>query len=857
MSKSFSQNQARQNRQQNLWQQKWSLKTKAIIWALSISVLPVVAIGTATYYYGIDVITKKIPQVRQESGKSSKETELALEKQLSLLLTGAGVTAVLAGAIATFVVNRTITRIKNVAETTNSIKNKLRPDSEFTQVYIASNDELVMLERNISLFTQLLSILQQEKEAETDYSQLSLKITRWVRESFNEEDVLKTTSEEIRRALSLDRVTIFSFNSNSNGSFIAESVAPGLPKILGVTVSDPGFETSYIEKYQNGTIRTIDNIQKSDLTDADIELLKQFAVKSSLVAPIFKDKQLFALLIAHQCSRIRFWQQSEIDLFAQIAMQVGFALDYATVLEQVDTKANKAQLFIEITRRIRQSLNEEDVLKTTVEEVRKIVGSDRVLVYSFNADWSGIIIAESVVPGYPKVLRSEIEDPCFSKGYVQKYQSGRVQATNDIYQAGLTDCHINLLESFAVKANLVAPIIKDQQLFGLLIAHQCSRPRNWQQSEIDLFSQIAMQVGFALDHARLLQRIEAEAVQSQLLADIIRSIRQSLNEEDVLKTTVEEVRKLLSADRVLVYSFNANWSGTVIAESVVLTYPKILRAEIQDLSFGQAYVEDYQSGRVLAINNIYEIGLDSSEISLLESFGVKANLVAPIIKDQQLFGLLIAHQCSRPRNWQQSEIDLFAQIAIQVGFALDHARLLQRINAESMRSHLLINITRSIRQSLKEEDILKTTVEEVRKALSIDRVLIYSFYANWFGIIIAESVVPGYPKVLRSKIHDPCFTQTYVEKYQSGQVVAIKDIYQAGLTDCHINLLESFGVKANLVAPIIKDQQLFGLLIGHQCSAPRDWQQPEIDLFAQIAMQVGFTLDHARLLQAYQTAETN
>ncbi|MFN6558388.1 MAG: GAF domain-containing protein [Nostoc sp. ChiSLP01] len=857
MSKSFFQNRARRNRQQNLWQQKWSLKTKAIIWALSISVLPVVAIGTATYYYGIDVINKKIPQVKQESGKSLVEIQIALEKQLSLLLTAAGVTAVLAGAIATSVVNRTINRIKNVAETTNSIKNNLRPDSEFTQVYIANKDELVMLERNISLFTELLSVLREEKEAETDYSQLSIKITRWVRESFNEEDVLKTTSEEIRRALSLDRVTIFSFNSNFNGSFITESVAPGVPKILGVTVSDAGFETTYIEKYENGAIRAIDNIHKSDLTDADIELLEQFAVKSSLVAPIFKDKQLFALLIAHQCSRIRFWQQSEIDLFAQIGMQVGFALDYATVLEHVDTKANRAELFIEITRSIRQSLNEEDVLKTTVEEVRKVFSTDRVLIYTFNTDWSGIIIAESVVPGYPKVLRSEIEDPCFGNGYVQKYQSGRVQATNNIYQAGLTDCHINLLESFGVKANLVAPIIKDEQLFGLLIAHQCSRPRDWQQPEIDLFSQIAMQVGFALDHARLLQRIEAEGVQSQLLADIIRSIRQSLNEEDVLKTTVEEVRKLLSADRVLIYSFNSNWSGTVIAESVVLTYPKILRAEIQDLSFGEAYVEDYQSGRVLAINNIYELGLDDSDISLLESFGVKANLVAPIIKDEQLFGLLIAHQCSRPRNWQQSEIDLFAQIAIQVGFALDHARLLQRINAESTRSQLLMDITRSIRQSLKEEDILKTTVEEVRKALNIDRVLIYSFYANSFGIIIAESVVPGYPKVLRSKIHDPCFTQTYVEKYQSGQVVAINNIYQAGLAECHINLLESFSVKANLVAPIIKDEQLFGLLIGHQCSAPRDWQQPEIDLFAQIAMQVGFTLDHARLLEAYQIAETN
>ncbi|MEH2046534.1 GAF domain-containing protein [Nostoc sp.] len=857
MSQSFSQNQARQNRQQRLWQQKWSLKTKAIVWALSISVLPVVAIGTATYNYGINLINTEIPQVRQESAKNSTETELALQRQLSLLLIGMGVTAILAGAIAVFVVNRAISRVSKAAATSNIIKNQLRPDSEFTQSLIASQDELVMLESNINLFTEMLSGLQQQKEAEADYSQLSRKITRWVRESFNEEDVLKTTSEEIRKALSIDRVTIFCFNSNCNGTFIAESVAPGLPKMLGVTVSNTGFETGYIEKYQNGCIRAIDDIYQANLSDGDIELLEQFAVKSNLVAPIIKGKQLFGLLIAHQCSRLRFWQQSEINLFAHIAMQVGFALDYARLFKQVDSKADRAQVFIETTRSIRQSLNEEDVLKTTVEKVRKVLSTDRVLVYSFNANWVGTVIAESVVPGYPKVLRAEIQDICFAQGYVEKYQSGRVQATNNVYEADLTDCHINLLESFAVKANLVAPILKDEHLFGLLIAHQCSRPRDWQKPEIDLFAQIAMQVGFALDHARLLQRIDAEGVQSRLLADTIGSIRESLNEEDVLKTTVEEVRKVLSTDRVLVYSFNADWSGIVIAESVVLTYPKVLRAEIQDPCFGQGYVEEYQSGRVLAINNIYEVGLADCHIHLLESFAVKANLVAPIIKDKQLFGLLIAHQCSKPRDWQQSEIDLFAQIAMQVGFALDHARLLQRIEAESMRSQLLVDIIRKIRQSLNEEDVIKTTVEEVRKTLNTDRVLVYSFYANWFGIIIAESVVPGYPKVLRSKIHDPCFTQGYVEKYQSGRVVAINNIYESSLADCHIKLLESFGVKANLVAPIIKDEQLFGLLIAHQCSEPRDWQQSEIDLFAQIAMQVGFTLDHARLLQAYQTAEAN
>ena len=111
----------------------------------------------------------------------------------------------------------------------------------------------------------------------------------------------------------------------------------------------------------------------------------------------------------------------------QIATQVRFALDYARLLERVDTKADQAQVFIDITRRIRKSLNEENVLKTTVEEIRKELSADRVIVYGFDANWYGTVIAESVVPGFPKALRARINDPCFAQGYVELYQTGRVK----------------------------------------------------------------------------------------------------------------------------------------------------------------------------------------------------------------------------------------------------------------------------------------------------------------------------------------------------------------------------------------------------------------------------------------------
>ncbi len=94
-----------------------------------------------------------------------------------------------------------------------------------------------------------------------------------------------------------------------------------------------------------------------------------------------------------------------------------------------------------------------------------------------------------------EALGAQIFDPCFAESYVEKYLNGRVQSTPDIYKAGLTDCHLKQLEPFQVKANLVAPIIANNKLLGLLISHNCSAPRNWTTQEIDFLGQTATQMG--------------------------------------------------------------------------------------------------------------------------------------------------------------------------------------------------------------------------------------------------------------------------------------------------------------------------------------------------------------------------
>lgn len=347
------------------------------------------------------------------------------------------------------------------------------------------------------------------------------------------------------------------------------------------------------------------------------------------------------------------------------------------LLEQ-QTFASQSNLLKNITLEMTKAFNVNEVFEIAVREIRQALQSDRVIVYSFDENWQGTIIAESVNSGYPKSLGAKIHDPCFADRYVEKYQQGRVQATPDIYKAGLTDCHLKQLETFEVKANLVAPIVVDNKLLGLLIAHQCASTKNWTSSEIDFFGQTATQMGPALQRVMLLESQQLDIFLSQQLKDITFKVAEALNQEKVFAVATSMGREALNASRVIIYTFDEDWKGTVIAESVAPKYPQALGAKIKDPCFADKYVEKYKQGRIQATNNIYTAGLTSCHLQQLEPFEVKANLVTPIIAEGELLGLLIAHQCDAPRNWTPSECNFLSQLATQIGPALERIRLLRK-----------------------------------------------------------------------------------------------------------------------------------------------------------------------------------
>ncbi|KAM3103448.1 methyl-accepting chemotaxis protein [Phormidesmis sp. 146-12] len=223
-----------------------------------------------------------------------------------------------------------------------------------------------------------------------------------------------------------------------------------------------------------------------------------------------------------------------IDEVGQLSMTFNQMADYIVKSEaNLAVEAQRAQQFSDITLQIRQSLKREDILRITVQKVQQALKTDRVVIYQFHEDWSGTIVAESVQPGWKAILNETVNDP-FRVGLIEEYRNGRVRVMPDVNAEGLSDCHRDILSNFQIRASMIAPILKDNQLLGLLGAHQCDGPRLWQPSDVAMFKQLAAQIGYALDQADTLyqqeqaqqqaaslfeeQRCQQEMLQQQLVA---------------------------------------------------------------------------------------------------------------------------------------------------------------------------------------------------------------------------------------------------------------------------------------------------------------------------------------------------
>jgi len=219
-------------------------------------------------------------------------------------------------------------------------------------------------------------------------------------------------------------------------------------------------------------------------------------------------------------------------------------------------------------------------------------------------------------------------------------------------------------------------------------------------------------VQYAIERKQTEEALRQQYLRERLMGRMQERIYQSLALEDILNTTVAQVRQFLECDRVLIYRCDSNQCEAMFVESVESSCPKLSNPDVYSL-FARSYLLPSDQVSIQAVEDIYMFQLEPTHVELLAEFQVRAVLTVPIIQGEQtppyqgrngrgaksqnrLWGLLMAHKCSVPRQWQQWEIDFLKQLATTVAIARSQAELyrqLEEANKELQRLASLDELT--------------------------------------------------------------------------------------------------------------------------------------------------------------------
>ncbi|MEM7725646.1 MAG: GAF domain-containing protein [Cyanobacteria bacterium P01_A01_bin.45] len=382
-----------------------------------------------------------------------------------------------------------------------------------------------------------------------------------------------------------------------------------------------------------------------------------------------------------------------------------------------DSQIEREKLVGASALRIRQSLDLDSIMNQTVEEVRLFLQTDRVLIYRFEPDWSGLMVAESVIAPWKAVFGSNINDPCFTEKHIEQYRQGRIQVIENIKNARLTPCHASLLTDFNVQANLVVPIIAEEKLWGLLIAQHCQCPRQWNVSEIELLKQLANQVGIAVQQAELYEQVQSfntyleqkvkartaklqRALQFEaVIRRVTERVRDSLDETQILQKVTQELTEVLNIERCKIGLYDSHQKVENIAYEYTITEPVCQGKTRQISDFPELYQQLLKNHSLQFVERVPQLSPLKNQTTFL---------VCPIFDNQ---GILGNFWLLRPRNeaFDSLEISLVEQVANQCAIAIRQARLYEASQTQVKELEKLNTL---------KDDFLKTISHELRTPMS-------------------------------------------------------------------------------------------------------------------------------------------
>ena len=422
--------------------------------------------------------------------------------------------------------------------------------------------------------------------------------SRMLSRSLDLKDILKTAAEQVLQIFQADRVLIYRLFENGTGSIIADAIAEGCPAISGHPPPENIFPIAE-RPTRPGWVYSLDNLEAADLSEHSRSILRRLGVRALLVVPIMPQDKLWGWLLVHlvhQCSDNsqrdctdrtwhRTWQPWETHLITQLAGQLDLAIAQSELHHQVQRLNVELERQIQArTAELRLASNFEATLKRITDKVRDSLDEDQILQTAVRE----LAIATEI--SCCNAALYDLEEGTSTVRYeyttaVSPYQgrTAELAAFPEIYGSLLSGQSLQFcsLVPNPVRGRvsmLATPIMDDQGVLGDLwmINHAFYA---FGERDLRMAQQVANQCAIALRQARLYQAAQAQVRELEKLNQLKDDFLSTVSHE--LRTPMSNIKMAIQMLELILRQAGILDSTTQPEPNRVNRYFKILREESQ------------------------------------------------------------------------------------------------------------------------------------------------------------------------------------------------------------------------------------------------------------------------------------
>jgi len=286
---------------------------------------------------------------------------------------------------------------------------------------------------------------------------------------------------------------------------------------------------------------------------------------------------------------------------------------------------------------------------------------------------------------------------------------------------------VAIIEPDRTEKALVTPLKLHDRIIGTLGIQKMDGGQQWSPSEIALIEAVSEQVGRALENARLFVEAQRSAQQMQALYETSRALSSSLDEEALMRTILDAVYRTLDCEYVILSTVDEE-AGTIgtrhgIWHGEFDVFPEWIGMAQYPLDHPDILADIYRTGNTEIIGEWDE----RFNRQIWDQFGHERflRIFMPIKMRDRVIGVVeVSYDKHEKSHISEEEVQMLAAFMDQAAVALENARLFEQAQRQARRERQIYEIATRIRRSPDVATVLQTTVEELGRALQVDRAVV-------------------------------------------------------------------------------------------------------------------------------------